>query len=99
MFGMYLVPIAICKYKRHSKLQLTPIKNLLIFGSEYLVKFCNYYPRLSLEIVSPALKLTQICCMNIYEHLRRLANLITNLLLHSYTHTKFERMSLQSDKI
>ena len=42
----------------------TPIKNLLTFASGYLVKFCNFYPHLSLETVFPALKLTQICCIN-----------------------------------
>ena len=51
MFGMYLVPISL-------------IKNLLTFESGYLVKFCNFYPHLSLETVFPALKLTQICCIN-----------------------------------
>ena len=53
-------------YQRHSKLHLNshPIKNFLTFASEYLVKFCNFYPHLSLETVFPALKLTQICCTN-----------------------------------
>ena len=40
---------------------------MLTFSSEYLVKFCNFYPNLSLETVFPALKLTQICCINIYD--------------------------------
>ena len=40
---------------------------MLTFPSEYLVKFCNFYPHLCLETVSSALKLTQICCINIYD--------------------------------
>ena len=54
------------KFKRHSKLHLNshPIKNLLIFASVYQVKFYNFYTHLSLETEFPALKLTQICCIN-----------------------------------
>ena len=54
------------KFKRHSKLHLNshPIKNLLIFASVYLVKLYNFYADLSLETEFPALKLTQICCIN-----------------------------------
>ena len=54
------------KFKRHSKLHLNshPIENLLTFASVYLIKFRNFYPHLSLEIVFPALKLAQICCIN-----------------------------------
>ena len=54
------------KFKRHSTLHLNshPIKNLLTFASGYLVKFCNFYLHLSCETVFPALKLTQICCIN-----------------------------------
>ena len=54
------------KFKRNSKLHLNspPINNLLTFASGYLVKFCNFYPQLSLETVFLALKLTQICCIN-----------------------------------
>ena len=58
------------KFKRHGKLHLNShrIKNLLTYASVYLVKFCNFYPHLSLETVFPKLKLTQICCtnMNVY---------------------------------
>ena len=48
------------KFKRHCKLHLNyhPMKDLLAFASGHLVKFCNFYPQLSLEIVFPALKLT-----------------------------------------
>ena len=42
---------------------------MLTFASEYPVKFLNFYPHLCLETVFTALKLKQICCMNIYEHL------------------------------
>ena len=35
------------------------------FGSGYLVKFCNFYPHLSLETAFSAFELTQICCINI----------------------------------
>ena len=28
------------------------------------MKFCNFYPHLSLENVFAALKMTQICCIN-----------------------------------
>ena len=42
----------------------TPNKNFLTFAWGYLVKYCNFYPRLSLETVFPALKLTQICYIN-----------------------------------
>ena len=54
------------KFKRHSKFHLNshPIKNLLTFASVYPVKFCNFYPHLSLETMFPAVKLTQICCIN-----------------------------------
>ena len=53
------------KFKKHSKLHLNshPIKNLLTFAPGYLLKFCIFYPKLSLETVFPALKLTQICCI------------------------------------
>ena len=34
------------------------------FASGYLVKFCNFYPQLNLETVFSAIKLTQICCIN-----------------------------------
>ena len=48
------------KFKRHCKLHLNyhPMKDLLAFASGHLVKFCNFYPQLSLEIVFLALKLT-----------------------------------------
>ena len=48
------------KFKRHGKLHFNrhPIKNLLTFVSVYLVKFCNFYPHLSLKTVFSALKLT-----------------------------------------
>ena len=54
------------KFKRHGKLHFNrhPIKNLLKFVSVYLVKFCNFYPHLSLKTVFPALKLTYLCCIN-----------------------------------
>ena len=54
------------KFKRHSKLYLNshPINNLLTLASVYLVKFCNFYPHLSLGTVFPVLKLTQIFCIN-----------------------------------
>ena len=54
------------KFKRHSKLHLNfhSIKNLITFASGCLVKFCIFNPQLSLEKVFPALKLTQICCIN-----------------------------------
>ena len=56
MFGMYLVPTSIYKFKRHNNfIYWTPIKNLLTFASEYLIKFCNSYPHLSLETVFSAL--------------------------------------------
>ena len=62
------------------------MKNLLTFASGYLVKLWNFYTHLSLETVLSALKLTQICCinMNIFFFLKT-GNLITNLaptLLH-----------------
>ena len=41
-----------------------PINNLLTLASVYLVKFCNFYPHLSLGTVFPVLKLTQIFCIN-----------------------------------
>ena len=68
MFGIYLVPISIIKLKRHGKLHLIShrIKNLLTFASVYLVKFCNFYPHLSLETISPIIKLTQICCIKMH---------------------------------
>ena len=46
-------------------LNFHPIKNLLTYASGYLKKFCNFYAHLNLETVFPALKLTQICCINI----------------------------------
>ena len=54
------------RFKIHTKMHLNsiPIKNLLTFTSVYLVKFRNCYPQLSLEIVSPALNLTQIFRIN-----------------------------------
>ena len=43
---------------------------MLTFASEYLVKFCIFNPHhSSLETVFPALKVTQICCINIHETL------------------------------
>ena len=45
-------------------LNFHPIKNLLTYASGYLKKFCNFYAHLNLETVFPALKLTQICCIN-----------------------------------
>ena len=41
-----------------------PIQNLFTFESEYIEKFCNSYPHLSLETVFPALKLTHTYCIN-----------------------------------
>ena len=54
------------KFKRHSKLYLNsyPINNLLTLASVYLVKFCNFYPHLTLGTIFPVLKLTQIFCIN-----------------------------------
>ena len=54
------------KCKKHSKFHLNshPIKNLLTFASWYLVKCRNFYTQWSLETVFPALKLAQICCIN-----------------------------------
>ena len=54
------------KFKRHSKLDLNShsIKNLLTFASGNLMKFYNFYLQLGLETVLPALKQTQICCIN-----------------------------------
>ena len=54
------------KFKGHGRLLLNshPIKSLLTSALVYLVKFCNFYPHLSLETVFPAFKLTQICCIN-----------------------------------
>ena len=65
-YGLHLFQTLLCKFKRHSKLHLNSnsIKNLLTFTSGYLVKFCNFYPQLSLETVFPALKLIQIFCIN-----------------------------------
>ena len=64
MFDMYLVPISIPISISKLHLNSYPIKNLLTFASGYLVIFCNFYPHLSLETIFPALKLTQICCIN-----------------------------------
>ena len=65
MFDMYLASISIYKFKRHSKLHLAFIKNLLTFSSRYHGKFCNFYPHLNFVVVLPALRLTQILCINI----------------------------------
>ena len=52
----------------------TLIKNLLLLASEFLVTFYNFYLHLSLKTVFPVvLKLAQICCINICEHLFSLA--------------------------
>ena len=54
------------KLGRQSKLHLNfyPIKNLVTVASGYLDTFYHFQPHLSLETVFPALKLTQICCIN-----------------------------------
>ena len=75
----------------------TPIKNL----SENLLKFCNFYPHLSLKIVFPVLKLTQICCINICEHLF-LENWQFNhklTLLHTYQAWKIVLTIWQNMKV
>ena len=41
------------------------IRNLLRFASGYLVSICNFYPHLSLRTLFPALKLTQLCFINL----------------------------------
>ena len=90
------------KFKRHGKLHLNshPIKNLLTFASGYPVKFCNFYPHLSLETVFPALKLTQICCINMnISFLENWQFLNHKLFPLFYSHTKLERVTSQSDKI
>ena len=53
------------RFTGHSKLDLNfhCIKNLLTIASGYLVKFYNFYPRLSLKTEFPALKVAQICCI------------------------------------
>ena len=53
------------KFKRNGRLYLSshPINDQLTFASGYLMKFCNFYPHLSLETVFPELKLTEICCI------------------------------------
>ena len=66
MFGMYLVQYLLWKSKDTVNCIWTPIplricKHLL---QDNLVKFCNFYPHLNLETVFPALKLTQIYCMD-----------------------------------
>ena len=65
---------------------------MLTFASEYLVRFCNSHPHLSLETVSPALKLTQICCINIYEHFfswkLAINHKLAPPLLHTYQASK-----------
>ena len=55
-----------CINSKDNKMYLNshPIKNLLTFASVHLVKFCSFYSHLSLETLFPALKLTQICCIN-----------------------------------
>ena len=65
----------------------TPIENLLSLSSKYQVKFYNFYPYLSLKTVFSVLKLTKICCINIYEHFFFLENWQFNYkltLLHIY---------------
>ena len=83
------------KFKRHGKLHLNShfIQNFLTFASGYLVKFCNFYPHLSLETVFPALKLTQICCINEHFFSWKLA------VLNHKSHIKLERVTSQSEKI
>ena len=75
------------KFKRHSKLYLNshPIKNLT-FTSGYLVKFCTFHRHLSLETVFPALKLTQIFCINMSNSFLENWYLITNQKRGSSTH-------------
>ena len=65
------------------------IKNLLKFASGYLVKRCNFYPHLSLETIFLALKLIQICCINMntsflenWQFNHKLAPLPHNLTKH-----------------
>ena len=80
MFGMYLVPISIYKFQRHNNfIYETPMKNLLTFEPGYLVKFCNYYPYLSLQTVFSARKLKQIWRINMNIFFLETVNLITNL--------------------
>ena len=59
-------------------------------------EFLHFYSHLGLETIFAALKLTQICWININIFF---CNLITNWLPLSYTHTKLERLPPQSDKI
>ena len=89
------------KFKRHSKLHLNshPIKNLLTFESGYLVKFYNFYPQWSLETVFPALKLMQICCINMNISFLENWQFNHKLVPLIYLHTKLERISSQIDKI
>ena len=79
----------------------TPIKNLLTFTSEYLVKYCNFYIYLiSLEKVSPAFKLTEnLLHKGLWTFLfLKKGNLITNQLL-SYTYQKIVLTIWQNMKI
>ena len=63
------------------------------------MKFCNFYPQLSLGTVFSALKLTQIRSINMKISLIKTGNLITNWLPLFYSYMKLERVSSQSDKI
>ena len=63
MFGMYLVPISIYKFKRQRKLQLNSHRKFVNIHMRNLVKLWKFSLHLSLETVLPALKLT-IYCIN-----------------------------------
>ena len=63
MFGMYLVPISIYKFKRQRKLQLNSHRKFVNIHMRNLVKLWKFSLHLSLETVLPALKLT-ICYIN-----------------------------------
>ena len=76
----------------------SPIRNLLISTSGYLVKFFSFFPHLCLETVFP-LKLTQICYKNMnifFLENWQFSNRLTLCLLHThlkcYPHnlTKYE---------
>ena len=50
-------------------------------------KFCDFFPHLSLETVSPALKLTRNSNMNISSFFLKTGKLTINWFPHSCTHT------------
>ena len=69
MFGMYLVPISVYKFKIHSKLHLNLYLELANICVRILSEILQFYPHLNLRTVFLALKLSQICCTNIYEQI------------------------------